>query len=99
MISPSDIEKAYTAIRPHIVRTPTVYSQKLSDLCGCRTLFKLENFQTTGSFKERGALNKLLNLSEVEREKGVVSASAGNHAQGVAYHCQRLTSRRKSSCL
>ena len=90
MISPSDIEKAYTAIRPHIVRTPIVYSQKLSELCGCRTLFKLENFQMTGSFKERGALNKLLNLSEVERKKGVISSSAGNHAQGVAYHCQRL---------
>jgi threonine dehydratase len=90
MISPSDIEKAYTVIRPHIVRTPIVYSQKLSELCGCRTLFKLENFQMTGSFKERGALNKLLNLSEVQKKKGVISASAGNHAQGVAYHCQRL---------
>jgi threonine dehydratase len=90
MISPSDIEKAYTVIRPHIVRTPIVYSQKLSEVCGCRALFKLENFQMTGSFKERGALNKLLNLSEEEKKKGVISASAGNHAQGVAYHCQRL---------
>jgi threonine dehydratase len=60
MISKADIEKAYAAIRPYIVRTPTVYSQKLSDLCGCQTLFKLENLQMTGSFKERGALNKLL---------------------------------------
>jgi threonine dehydratase len=90
MISPSDIEKAYTAIRPHIVRTPIVYSQKLSDLCGCRTFFKLENFQMTGSFKERGALNRLLRLSAEEVKKGVVAASAGNHAQAVAYHCQRL---------
>ncbi len=55
MISKADIEKAYAAIRPYIVRTPTVYSQKLSDLCGCQTLFKLENLQMTGSFKERGA--------------------------------------------
>jgi threonine dehydratase len=58
-------------------------------------LFKLENFQMTGSFKERGALNKLLNLSEVDKKKGVISASAGNHAQGVAYHCQRLGVRVK----
>jgi len=90
MISRADIEKAYAAIRPYIVRTPTVYSQKLSDLCGCQTLFKLENLQMTGSFKERGALNILLRLSPEEKKRGVVTASAGNHAQAVAYHCRRL---------
>jgi len=90
MISKSDVEKAYLAIHDHIVATPVVYSPKLSELCTCQALFKLENFQRTGSFKERGALNKLLSLSPAERGKGVITASAGNHAQGVACHCQRL---------
>jgi len=90
MISKADIEQAYAAIRSYIVCTPMVYSRKLSNLSGCQTFFKLENFQMTGSFKERGALNKLLRLSPQERERGVVAASAGNHAQAVAYHCQRL---------
>ena len=90
MISKADIDKAYASIHSYIVRTPTVYSQKLSDLCGCQTLFKLENLHMTGSFKERGALNKLLHLYPEERKKGVVTASAGNHAQAVAYHCRRL---------
>ena len=71
MITKSDIEEAYRRIRNDIVRTPLVYSQKMSRLCGCETLFKLENFQTTGSFKDRGALNKLLSLSAEERgERG-----------------------------
>ncbi len=85
-----DIEKAYALIHGQIVRTPIVYSQKLSRLCGCETYFKLENLQMTGSFKERGALNKLSSLSAEERSRGVIAASAGNHAQAVAYHCQRL---------
>ena len=90
MVSKADIEQAYGRIRKDIVRTPLVYSQKISQLCGCEVFLKLENFQMTGSFKERGALNKLLSLSPAEREKGVVAASAGNHAQAVAYHCRRL---------
>jgi threonine dehydratase len=90
MISKTDIDQAYERIRGEIFRTPIVYSAKLSDLCGCRLFLKLENFQTTGSFKERGALNRLLTLSPEEREIGVVAASAGNHAQGVAYHARRL---------
>ncbi len=90
MITKSDIEEAYRKIQRDIVRTPLVYSQKLSQLCGCQALFKLENFQMTGSFKERGALHKLLSLSSEERGKGVIAASAGNHAQAVAFHCQRL---------
>ena len=90
MITRNDIEEAYRRIRDDVVCTPLVYSEKMSRLCGCRTLFKLENFQNTGSFKDRGALNKLLSLSPEEREKGVIAASAGNHAQAVAYHSQRL---------
>lgn len=90
MISTCDIETAYNLICDQIVRTPIVYSHTLSKLCGCQTLFKLENLQMTGAFKERGALNKLLHLSEAERATGVITASAGNHAQGVAYHSQRL---------
>ena len=90
MVTKADIERAYGKIRGDIVRTPLVYSRKISPLCGCQVLLKLENFQMTGSFKDRGALNKLLGLSPGEREKGVVAASAGNHAQAVAYHCRRL---------
>ena len=95
MVSKADIEQAYQKIRKDIVRTPLVYSQKISRLCGCQVVLKLENFQMTGSFKERGALHKLLSLSPGEREKGVVAASAGNHAQAVAYHCRRLKIRAK----
>jgi threonine dehydratase len=95
VITKSDIEAAYRNIQKDIVRTPLVYSQKISRLCGCQVFLKLENFQMTGSFKDRGALNKLLSLSPEERGKGVVAASAGNHAQAVAYHCQRLGIRSK----
>ena len=95
MVTKGDIEKAYRNIQKDIVRTPLVFSQKLSRLCGCHVLLKLENFQLTGSFKERGALNKLLSLSPEQKEKGVVAASAGNHAQAVAYHCQRMGIRSK----
>jgi len=95
MISKADIEAAYRNIQRDIVRTPLVSSPKLSRLCGCQVLLKLENFQTTGSFKDRGALSKLLSLSPEQKGKGVVAASAGNHAQAVAYHCQRLGIRSK----
>lgn len=95
MITKHDIETAYNLIREHVVQTPLVYSHTLSKLCGCHTLFKLENLQMTGAFKERGALNRLLHLSPAERETGVITASAGNHAQGVAYHAQRLGVRAK----
>jgi threonine dehydratase len=95
MVTKGDIEKAYRIIQKDIVCTPLVFSPKLSRLCGCRVLLKLENFQLTGSFKERGALNKLLSLSPEQKEKGVVAASAGNHAQAVAYHCRRMGIRSK----
>jgi threonine dehydratase len=90
MITKEDIDKAYENICSYIVDTPIIISATLSDLCGCTTLFKLENLQITGAFKERGALNKLMNLSESERSRGVIAASAGNHAQGVACHAKRL---------
>lgn len=95
MITKHDIETAYSLIREHVVQTPLAYSHTLSKLCGCHTLFKLENLQMTGAFKERGALNKLFHLTPAQREAGVITASAGNHAQGVAYHAQRLGIRAK----
>jgi threonine dehydratase len=90
MIKLKDIEEARVRLGRAIYHTPCPVSLTLSRLCGCRTYFKLENLQMTGSFKERGALNKLLQLSEAEKNSGVIAASAGNHAQGVAYHATRL---------
>ena len=86
----TDIEKAYKTISPHIINTPIIFSHTLSDLTGCRTYFKLENFQMTGSFKERGALNRLMHLTKEECRHGIATASAGNHAQGVAMQAQRM---------
>ena len=72
------------------MRTPLRHSRTLSRIAGCDVWLKFENLQFTAAFKERGALNKLLSLTEQERAKGVIAMSAGNHAQGVAYHAQRL---------
>jgi len=90
--SPSfeDIQAARELIREHIIRTPLVRSNLLSEMCGCQLYFKLENLQLTGSFKDRGVSNKLARMTEQELAKGVVAASAGNHAQAVACHCQRM---------
>jgi threonine dehydratase len=90
MITLADIEAAHHRIRPTIHVTPCEYSETFSAISGNPTYFKLENLHMTGSFKERGALNKLLLMSPDERAKGVICASAGNHAQGVAYHATRL---------
>lgn len=90
MVTLTDIQAARARLGRAIYRTPCPLSLTLSKLCGCRTYFKLENLQMTGSFKERGALNKLLQLSASERAAGVIAASAGNHAQGVAHHATRL---------
>ncbi|MEO6726889.1 MAG: threonine ammonia-lyase [Blastocatellia bacterium] len=90
MVTLSEIEAARVRLGRAVYRTPCPLSYTLSRLCGCNTYFKLENLQMTGSFKERGALNKLSQLSPAEREAGVVAASAGNHAQGVAHHATRL---------
>jgi len=85
-----DVRAAAEAIDGAVVRTPTLPARRLNDLVGAEVFLKLENRQYTGSFKDRGALNKLLTLNKKERRAGVVAASAGNHAQGVAYHAQRL---------
>ncbi len=85
-----DIQAAAAKIQGAVVRTPFLHSRTLSELCGAELHIKFENLQFTASFKERGALNKLLSLTDAERERGVIAMSAGNHAQGVAYHAQRL---------
>ncbi len=90
MVKLADIHAARGRIREGIVHTPCKPSQAFSDLVSCQLHFKFENLQRTGSFKDRGALNKLLLLSPEERERGVVTASAGNHAQAVAHHASRL---------
>jgi threonine dehydratase len=81
---------AATRIAGSVVRTPCLESRTLSELAGARIFVKFENLQFTASFKERGALNKLLQLSTEERGRGVVAMSAGNHAQAVAHHASRL---------
>jgi len=86
----ADVEAAAAAIAGAVVETPTGLSLTISELTGAEVWLKFENLQFTASFKERGALNFLLRLSPAERARGVVAASAGNHAQGVAYHAHRL---------
>jgi len=88
-----DIRSAAARIRGAVERTPFLHSRTLSLLAGAQVFLKFENLQFTASFKERGALNKLLSLSEAERRGGVIAMSAGNHAQGVAYHAARLGMR------
>src|SRR5213083_503126 len=85
-----DIRAAAKRIAGAVELTPFVYSRTLSKLTGAEIFLKFENLQFTASFKERGALNKLLSLSEAERKRGVIAMSAGNHAQAVAYHAARL---------
>ena len=84
------ITAAADRLRGHIERTPQRRSRTLSTITGADVWVKFENQQFTASFKERGALNKLLTLSDEERRRGVIAASAGNHAQALAYHGQRL---------
>ncbi|AOA58972.1 threonine ammonia-lyase [Acinetobacter larvae] len=83
------IQAAQHRLQGLIVNTPCVLSETLSKKLGATIWLKFENLQFTASFKERGALNKLLSLSQQESQRGVIAASAGNHAQGVAYHAQR----------
>jgi len=90
LISLEDIKSAWERISQFIHMTPVESSRTLSELSGCEIYLKLENFQKTGSYKVRGALNKVLRLGEVERSKGVIAASAGNHAQGVAYAASQV---------
>ena len=86
----ADVESARARLAGVIHETPCAYSQSLSDLTGARVFVKLENLQITGSFKERGAANVLLQLLPAERRRGVVTASAGNHGLAVAFHAARL---------
>jgi len=86
----ADVEEARARLRGVIHETPCAFSQSLSDLTGARVFVKLENLQMTGSFKERGAANVLLQLPPAERKRGVVTASAGNHGLAVAFHAARL---------
>jgi threonine dehydratase len=91
MISLQDIEEAQRKIHEAIYLTPCAKSDHFFQVAGCKALYeKLENLQRTGSFKERGSLNKMLSLTPEERARGVIAASAGNHAQGVAYHAGQL---------
>src|SRR5437660_4612195 len=89
MVKLSDIKAALGRIRDAIYVSPCARSEHFSQLTGNSVYLKLDNLQRTGAFKERGALNKLLTLTEVERSRGVIAPSAGNHAQGLAYHAGR----------
>lgn len=87
-ITIDDIRKAGDLIEGSVVRTPSVFSPALTEKLGIEVALKLENMQVTGSFKPRGAMVKLSGLTDKEKKKGIVAASAGNHAQGVAYHAK-----------
>jgi threonine dehydratase len=85
-----DVQRAAETVAGHVLRTPLVPAPRLSELTGATVCVKHENMQATGAFKERGAVNKLSNLTPEERARGVVAMSAGNHAQAVAYHAKRF---------
>jgi len=85
-----DVEAAHRTIAPFTINTNFEQSRTLSEILGAAVWLKFENLQFTGSFKERGALNRINALSQDERQRGVITMSAGNHAQGVAYHTRRL---------
>jgi threonine dehydratase len=85
-----DIKAAAGRIAGHVERTPCRFSRTLSEITGAKVWVKFENQQFTASYKERGALNRLSRLTDDERRRGVIAASAGNHAQGLAYHGERL---------
>ena len=86
----SDVQSAHARIRDAVVATPTLYSKTLSQITGANIYLKFENLQFTAAYKERGALNALLLMPEEARARGVIAASAGNHAQGLSYHGTRL---------
>lgn len=89
-VSIDDVRAAAARISGAVVRTPTLHSRTLSQLTGANVYLKFENLQFTAAYKERGALNTLLQLDAEARAQGVIAASAGNHAQGLAYHATRL---------
>ena len=90
LLTLEDVRAARERIRGAVVDTPTLYSQTLSALSGANIYLKFENLQFTAAYKERGALNALLQLNDEQRQRGVIAASAGNHAQGLSYHGRRL---------
>ncbi|MBC5763848.1 threonine ammonia-lyase [Ramlibacter albus] len=90
MIGFEDIQAAAGRLKGQVLDTPCVESRTLSEIAGCQVFLKFENLQFTASFKERGACNKLAQLTPAESSGGVIAMSAGNHAQGVAYHAHRL---------
>ena len=85
-----DILEAAARLKGQIERTPIRLSRTLSEITGAEVWLKFENQQFTAAYKERGALNKLLQLTDAEKKRGVIAASAGNHSQGLAYHAARL---------
>jgi len=89
-VTARSIRAAASQLADQVIDTPCLYSRTLSEITGAEVYLKFENLQFTASFKERGALNKLQSLSPGERAAGVLAVSAGNHAQGVAYHARRL---------
>ncbi len=89
-VSIASIREAAARLRGEVSETPCLPSRTLSAICGCEVFLKFENLQFTASFKERGALNKMAQLTPEERAKGVLAVSAGNHAQAVAYHAERM---------
>ncbi|MEL6781339.1 MAG: threonine ammonia-lyase [Pseudomonadota bacterium] len=89
-VSLDDVRAAADVLKGHLLETPMEMSRTLSNITGAEVWIKFENMQFTASFKERGALNKLSKLTDAERRAGVIAMSAGNHAQGVAYHATRL---------
>ncbi|KUR70204.1 threonine dehydratase [Novosphingobium fuchskuhlense] len=90
LLTLDDVRAAAGRIAGQVVRTPTLHSKTLSEITGAEIWLKFENLQFTAAYKERGALNALLQLSDEQRGKGVIAASAGNHAQGLSYHGTRL---------
>ncbi|MHC2338557.1 threonine ammonia-lyase [Bradyrhizobium sp. USDA 4454] len=90
VVTLADVRRAVGVIRDSVMVTACNESRTLGEICGCRLFLKFENLQFTATFKERGALNRLQALSSDERKRGVIAMSAGNHAQGVAYHAKRL---------
>ncbi|VFR19895.1 Threonine dehydratase [plant metagenome] len=90
MIELADVQAARARLAGQVLNSPFSHSRTLSDILHAEVWLKFENLQFTASFKERGALNRMLALSEAERRQGVLAVSAGNHAQGVAYHAQRM---------
>lgn len=90
LLTADDVRAAAARIAGAVVRTPTLHSRTLSELSGADIYLKFENLQFTAAYKERGALNAMLQLSEEQRNRGVIAASAGNHSQGLSYHGRRL---------